>query len=247
VPLPCDPSPSFLEPEVENKPPMKTRRHTRNLASLFAVVVLVLATLWGGGTAEARPLAIAIPDPGLEAAIRDALGKPAGEITEADMATLTSLDARERGIQDLTGLELATNLTFLQLFDNQVTDLSPLSSLASLFTLWAQFNQISDVSPLSSLTSLRSLSLIGNQISDVSPLSSLTGLTSLSLSSNQISDISSLSSLTNLISLTLGNNQISDVSPLSALSNEHALAPYQPGKRRITPVVPHQPDRAPAR
>lgn len=58
------------EPEVKNKLPVKTRRHTRNLASLLAGVVLVLATLWGGGTDKARPLTIAISDSGLEAALR---------------------------------------------------------------------------------------------------------------------------------------------------------------------------------
>ena len=55
-----------------------------------------------------------IPDPNLRAAIEQALGKTSGAtITEADMLKLTELRAAERGVQDLTGLEFATNLTEL--------------------------------------------------------------------------------------------------------------------------------------
>ena len=53
-----------------------------------------------------------IPDANLRAAIRDALGKSRfAPITTTDMANLTALDARNRNIRDLTGLESATNLS----------------------------------------------------------------------------------------------------------------------------------------
>ncbi len=64
------------------------------------------------------PLVI-ILDANLRAVIRDALGKSRfAPITVTDMAGLTTLDARNRNIQDLTGLEFATNLTELNLADN---------------------------------------------------------------------------------------------------------------------------------
>jgi len=47
---------------------------------------------------------VTFPDPNLEAAIREALDKPEGPITE-DLARLTELDASERGMSDFTGIE----------------------------------------------------------------------------------------------------------------------------------------------
>ena len=62
---------------------------------------------------------VIIPDANLHAVIRDALGKSRfAPITVTDMASLTTLDAHNRNIQDLTGLEFATNLTELNLADN---------------------------------------------------------------------------------------------------------------------------------
>ncbi len=162
---------------------------------------------------------VTFPDANLEAAIREALNKPTGDITTEDMASLTSLDARQREIQDLTGLEHATNLTYLNLYLNQISDISPLASLTNLTDLWLSHNQISDISPLDSLTNLTNLGLWHNQISDISPLVSLTNLTKLDLLHNQISDISALASLTNLTQLHLSANQISDISLLASLTN----------------------------
>jgi len=160
------------------------------------------------------------PDENLEAAIRDALDKPAGEaITPAELAGLTELDAIMWGITDLSGIEYCTNLTTLNLQRNKISDFSPLASLTNLTWLKLRRNQISDISPLTSLTNLVWLDIRGNQISDISPLASLTSLTSLNLWDNQISDISPLASLTNLTELYLYMNQISDLSSLASLTN----------------------------
>ncbi len=148
-------------------------------------------------------------DENLEAAVREAIGKPEGPIYTSDLAGLTSLDAPEGNITDITGLEYCHNLTGLWLGNNQISDLSPLSGLASLTALDLSGNRISDVSPLSGLTSLDWLNLEDNQISDLSPLSGLTNLTDLWLSYNQISDLSPLLELTNLTVLHLWDNPLS--------------------------------------
>ena len=68
-----------------------------------------------------------LPDPNLRAAVETLLGKASGAtITTADMARLTHLHARNIDISDLTGLESATNLTYLSLNDNNISDISPL-------------------------------------------------------------------------------------------------------------------------
>ena len=166
------------------------------------------------------PTPVTIPDANLRAAIEAALSKARGAaITKGEMTTLLTLDASEAGIRDLTGLELATNLTQLYLGDNNISDISALASLTNLTSLGLWDNNISDISALASLTNLTSLSLAGNNISDISALSGLTNLTWLSLSDNNISDISALASLTNLTFLGLRDNNISDISALASLTN----------------------------
>jgi len=138
------------------------------------------------------PETVVFPDENLEGVIRDALDKPEGDITPAELAELTNLSAREQRITDLSGIEYCTNLTRLDLSKNQIRDVSPLSSLTNLTRLQLDRIQIDDISPLSSLTNLTDLSLRSNEISDISPLASLTNLQWVSLYNNQISDISPL-------------------------------------------------------
>ena len=87
-------------------------------------------------------------DVNLEAAVREALGKPAGDITDEDMARLVTLTAENCAIHDLTGLEYATNLKFLNLSNNQINDISVLENLNNLQWLQLSNNQIKTVSPL---------------------------------------------------------------------------------------------------
>ena len=164
---------------------------------------------------------VEIPDPNLRAVISDSLNKARGEpITRADMATLTSFRARERNINNLTGLEFATNLESLRLdFNQQLSDITALAGLTKLTELYLGSNPISDITALSRLTKLERLWLYTNQISDITALSGLTNLIELRLSGNQLSDIAALSGLTNLTQLYLENNQISDITALSGLTN----------------------------
>ena len=165
-----------------------------------------------------------IPDANLRAAIAAELGKaPNAPITPDEMATLIFLEAPDQGIRDLTGLDFATNLIALMLWNNNISDVSPLSGLTNLTALILDGNNISDVSPLSGLTRLEFLGLSGNNISDVSPLSGLTRLEFLGLDGNNISDVSPLSGLTNLTGLNLSINSIADVSPLSGLTRLEVL------------------------
>ena len=162
---------------------------------------------------------IHIPDPNLRAAISEELdGVP---VTRETMLQLTELDARERGITDLTGLEYAHNLRSLMLVYNNISDLTPISDLR-LDDLWLWDNLVADLSPLANMRSLTHLDLGYNQISDISPLEKLTRLEWLELSGNQITDITTLSNLTQLTLLEAFDNAITDVTPLAGLTRlEH--------------------------
>jgi hypothetical protein len=129
------------------------------------------------------------PDPGLEAAIRDAIDKPTGDILQSDLVWLKTLAAGNRSISDLTGIESCVNLTRLELNGSQISDLTPLAGLTNLGRLELIGNQISDLTPLAGLTNLGTLYLNGNQISDLTPLAGLTNLGNLYLIGNQISDL----------------------------------------------------------
>ena len=94
---------------------------------------------------------IVITDPNLEAAIRDAISKPAGDILDSDLLGLATLNASGRGIANISGIEYCVNLTWLYLSENQIVDVSPLAGLTRLTELWLYNNQIVDVSPLAAL------------------------------------------------------------------------------------------------
>ena len=139
----------------------------------FALFLLVSLSIPVKVTAQT----VDIPDPNLRAAIETKLGKASGDpITAAEMGTLTFFSASNANINVLTGLESATNLTYLFLWNNSISDLSPLSGLTSLEFLDLQGNSVSDLSPVMGLTNLIFLGVRNNSVSELSPLVSNTGL-----------------------------------------------------------------------
>ena len=57
---------------------------------------LLIALILIGHAAPTLAQEVSIPDPGLNAAIRDALQKPSGPLTQPDLLTLTNLNASSR-------------------------------------------------------------------------------------------------------------------------------------------------------
>jgi hypothetical protein len=122
-------------------------------------------------------LVVTFPDAKLDAAIRETIGRPTGDIYQSDLEGLISLNASDKVISDLTGLEYCINLTMLDLsYNDDISDISALSSLTNLTWLDLSCNRISNISPLSSLTNLTWLGLYNNWISDISPLVDNIGL-----------------------------------------------------------------------
>ena len=185
--------------------------------------------------ADCSLIGISFPDQNLEAAIREAVGKPTGDIYESDVENLTSLYAAERDIVALTGLEHASSLRHLYLDSNNISDISPLANLSSLTDLYLGWNEISDMPQFGNLTGLTSLRLDSNNISDISPLANLSSLTDLYLGANRIGNISRLANSTSLRLLRLDSNNISDI---SALANLSGLTELDLGGNEIADMSP---------
>ena len=153
----------------------------------FVVFCISLIGCFSTSTINTQKKTVNIPDPNLRMAVESQLGKSAGTpITSSEMARLLLLDASNRRIKTLAGLEHATNLVMLDLFENVISDISALEGLTKLRMLGLSHNSISDISALEGLTELRWLSLSHNSISDISALTGLTKLKNLSVWRNRL-------------------------------------------------------------
>ena len=92
------------------------------------------------------------------------------------MERLEEFEARDKDIQDLTGMQFAKNLGFLALDRNQISDLSPIARLINLRVLLIQENLLSDISPVRGLTNLTYIEIDDMPVSDLSPLAGLINL-----------------------------------------------------------------------
>ena len=186
----------------------------------FPTVVVVPPVV----TPPQKPDAVVrILDLNLRAAIAEALGKnPNAPITVEEMEGLKRLEARNRGIQDLAGLQFAVNLSQLHLDNNQISDISPLAGLINLKDLGFPDNNVSDLSPIAGLSNLEWLYCARNNASDLSAFMGLTNLEFVSFSSNNVSDLSPFAGLMNLKRIRSWGNPLSDLSPLAGLTKlEH--------------------------
>ena len=180
---------------------------------------------------------VTFTDTVLEQVVRQAINKADGDILLSDVKKITILDASNKNISNLWGLQYCTALIKLNLNNNDIADITPLSSLVKLEELNLSQNDVVDISTLRCLTNLTWLSLGRNSVSDVSSLAELTKITTLILSVNQISDISPLTSLVKLQTLQLHMNQISDLSVLADLTSLRDIGLMGNSITSIQPLV----------
>jgi len=110
---------------------------------------------------------VTIPDPNLEAALRQELNiDPAIPITTDVLENLDSLTADSQNITDLRGIEYCKNVRGLVFAKNRISDLAPLKELVSLEGLHLGDNYIEDIAPLQGLINLQFLVLDNNYISE---------------------------------------------------------------------------------
>jgi formylglycine-generating enzyme required for sulfatase activity len=180
--------------------------------------VLVLAGLISSVVAQE----ISIPDAGLNAAVSAALQKPIGPINERDLLSLVVLDASQRNVKNIAGLEAAHNLVSLDLHINQLTNFALPVELTNLASLDLSQNPLTNFFIPSGMTNLVKLFIESSGLTNLNLTANLAGLESLDLANNQFTSVN-LSNLTALADLDLGFNQFTDFSLPPGLTNLETL------------------------
>ncbi|HXI68892.1 MAG TPA: SUMF1/EgtB/PvdO family nonheme iron enzyme [Verrucomicrobiae bacterium] len=183
----------------------------------FFLAVLVLA----GFVATIPAQEVSIPDPNLNAAIRTALQKPNGPLTQTDMLGLTNLSAIFQNITNLQGLEAAQNLVSLDLQDNQIASLNFPTNLTRLVSLDLSENRFPQLT-LPGLTNLTTLRLEDGSLTNLSMSAGLTKLSTLRLGFNHLTSLTLPADMTNLSLLSAFQNQLTNLTlppTLNSLTN----------------------------
>ena len=203
-----------------------------------AFVTLISLTLILGGVfllvaffQKSTPV-VEFSDPGLEEAVREAIEKHEGTITYKDIQNLQVLDASNRQIEDLDGIEVMTELRDINLENNFVKSVSPLKSLMKLQNLNLRNNEITKLEDIDFqdiiYLNLHELSLRhnvkrdsegeGERIEDISLLKNMVSLKKLELRDNHIKDLSPLSNLRKLLKVDVRENKFTSIKPLETLT-----------------------------
>lgn len=154
---------------------------------------------------------MAIPDPGLNAAIRQALQKPNGPLTEQDLLSLTNLLAGHRNISSVEGLEAARNLRLLDLDGNSLTKFAIADALTNLTILDLFGNHLVNFVLSNTPPQLRILDIALNSLTQCALPAGMTNLDTLFLEGNALTNFSLPADLTVLRQLDLSGNQLTEL------------------------------------
>ena len=104
--------------------------------------LLMIAVVVGQSmlAADKKPLTKEESAKVIEAAIREQIRKPAGELTKADLEKVKRLSLLGNQLTSVKGLEKLTKLKSLNLRANQLTDVKGLEKLTQLEDLWLEDN-----------------------------------------------------------------------------------------------------------
>jgi hypothetical protein len=92
----------------------------------FASLILIMGCqIIGPG----NDLSYQIPDGSLQDALAKALSKDFKQVTQTDLSGLQKLDASNRGIMQLNGIALCSNLQDLDVSGNNIYELNPLQGM----------------------------------------------------------------------------------------------------------------------
>lgn len=168
-------------------------------------------------------------DAKLDAAVRAALGKTAGDaIFSNELWTLKELTLPE-GADSYLEIFKLPYLQKLTIIGSSAANLNGLGSLSSLTELIIKDSSLrtSDLLTVASLPNLKNLTMTGCGISGIDNLSGARNLEYLNLSDNSIRDFTALSFMSKLNYLDLSHNALTTLNAASALSSlQHLNVSY---------------------
>jgi len=189
-------------------------------------------------TSETTPEPVVVfTDDALEAKVREAMGRPEGDIIVAEAQAVVKLDLSNEsfddmnrqngGIRDISDLKYFTGLEELNLSYNDISDFTPIAELTSIKVLGFNGIRPKDLSVLKGLTNMTCLifdwtcdeSQWRNGNVSLDFMADMKDLEIFSAIGGGIKDINALGGLTKIWSLYLENNAITDISSLANLTN----------------------------
>ena len=237
IPAPVVPTPVATAPVAAAPAPIKEEKNpakgsnfkksiATNKAAIGTVALIIVGLLvWffvfrGPGS----PFDLDLPDhQAIETAIRKALNKPEGSLTDKDLLQVKKLNLGGQKLMDIGPLTRLTAIEELNLNENNLKNIEPLLILKSLKILKLSGNQLDDLKHIETLVAMETLDVSGNQISDISPLKAMVGLKDLRLGGNKITDVGPLENMIKIESLDAGANQISKATPFASLKSLQML------------------------
>ena len=202
---------------------------------------LVSDAVYAGYTVGNVVEEVNLADAGMDAYVRELLGKTAGSAIMSDeLWAVEELDLPDT-VASLEDLPYFTGLHSLSLHHGTGLDLSVLSRLPTLRTLDLSGCTLSTavMNTIVTLSELTSLNLSGCAVAEIDALIGLQKLETLDLSNNTVSDLTALSALLALRELNLTNNPITSLSNLKNCTELETLYAGQCAITRIAGLADH--------
>ncbi|MBN2864258.1 MAG: protein kinase, partial [Bacteroidales bacterium] len=161
-----------------------------------------------------------------------------GILTEEELRkSEIDLFLNNRGITDLTGMELMVNTVHLELQGNSINDHSPIHSMTALEILYLDDTGLESLEGFENMANLVLLSLGDNPVSDIKPLFALTRLHDLWLKNTLVTDITGIDSLINLRDFSFEGTGLNDITPLTNLKSMNRVDLRSCNIESITPLA----------
>ena len=202
---------------------------------------LVSDAVYAGYTVGNVVEEVKLADAGMDAYVRELLGKPAGSAIMSDeLWAVEELDLPDT-VASLEDLPYFTGLHSLSLHHGTGLDLSVLSQLPTLRKLDLSGCTLSTaaMNTIVTLSELTSLNLSGCAVAEIDALIGLQKLETLDLSNNTVSDLTALSALLALRELNLTNNPITSLSNLKNCTELETLYAGQCAITRVAGLADH--------
>lgn len=188
---------------------------------------------------------VSFVDENLEAVIRETLDIATDDIMKSDVLGIRALIANGKQIKELTGIEELSNISDLQLTDNEIVDPSPLYSLTNIKSLhvtnnlisYDDFNMLLSQFPHAWVTGQpqypaeedyvvdfpdrmldEEVRRVINKPTEDIMKSDLLNITGFHCSEKGVKDITGIGEMINLEDLYMYSNEISDISELENLT-----------------------------